>query len=191
MAHHQGMILVALNNLVHGDIMQKRFHAEPLVQATELLLQERIPHGTAAWHPRAEEVLSGSVDRLLSGRVTRTFDTPHLPTPRVQILSNGSYSVMITNSGAGYSMYNGLAVTRWREDTTRDPWGSFIYLRDITNGRVWSSGYQPLGKLPKFYEVAFSEDKAVIKRRDGNIATTHGNNRFTRGQCRDQAYLDH
>ena len=171
MAHHQGMILVALNNLVHGDVMQKRFHAEPLVQATELLLQERIPHGTAAWHPRAEEVLSGSVDRLLSGRVTRTFDTPHLPTPRVQILSNGSYSVMITNSGAGYSMYNRLAVTRWREDTTCDQWGSYIYLRDITNGRVWSGGYQPLSKLPKFYEVAFSEDKAVIKRRDGNIAT--------------------
>src|SRR6185503_19750084 len=88
MAHHQGMIMVALNNLVHADIMQKRFHAEPLVQATELLLQERIPHGTSAWHPRAEEVLSGSVDRLLSGRVTRTFDTPHLSTPRVQILSN-------------------------------------------------------------------------------------------------------
>lgn len=171
MAHHQGMILVALNNLVHADIMQKRFHAEPLVQATELLLQERIPSRTAAWHPRAEEVVSGGVDRLLSGRVTRTFDTPHLPTPRVQILSNGSYSVMITNSGAGYSMYNSLAVTRWSEDATRDPWGSFIYLRDITSGRVWSSGYQPLRKLPKFYEATFSEDKAVIKRRDGNIAT--------------------
>lgn len=151
--------------------MQKRFHAEPLVQATELLLQERIPHGSPAWHPRAEEVLSGSVDRLLSGRITRTFDTPHLPMPRVQILSNGSYSVMITNSGSGYSMYNGLAVTRWSEDTTRDPWGSYIYMRDVTDGRVWSAGYQPLNKLPKFYEVAFSEDKAVIRRRDGSIST--------------------
>lgn len=171
MAHHQGMILVALNNLVHDDIMQGRFHADPLVQATELLLQERIPHGTATWQPRAEEVLSGSVDRQLSGRVTRTFNTPNLPTPRVQILSNGSYSVMITNSGAGYSMFNGLAVTRWREDTTRDPWGTFIYLRDMTKGKVWSSGYQPVCKQPSFYEVAFSEDKTVIKRRDGKIAT--------------------
>jgi cyclic beta-1,2-glucan synthetase len=172
MAHHQGMIMVALNNLIHADIMQKRFHAEPLVQATELLLQERIPYGTAAWHPRAEEVLSGSVERQLSGRITRTFDTPHLPTPRVQILSNGSYSVMVTNSGAGYSMYNGLAVTRWTEDTTRDSSGSFIYFRDIASGKVWSSGYQPLGKAPGFYEVSFSEDKAVIRRRDDRIATT-------------------
>ncbi|MEO8574506.1 MAG: glucoamylase family protein, partial [Pyrinomonadaceae bacterium] len=172
MAHHQGMILVALNNLLHGDIMQKRFHADPLVQATELLLQERIPAGTAAWHPRAEEVLSGSVNRQLSGRVTRTFDTPDLPTPRVQILSNSSYSVMITNSGAGYSMFNRLAVTRWREDTTRDSSGSFIYLRDVASSEVWSGGYQPLCKRSEFYEVAFSEDKAVIRRRDGKIATT-------------------
>jgi cyclic beta-1,2-glucan synthetase len=172
MAHHQGMIMVALNNLVHADIMQKRFHAEPLVQATELLLQERIPYGTAAWHPRAEEVLSGSVSRQLSGRITRTFDTPHLPTPRVQILSNGSYSVMVTNSGAGYSMYNGLAVTRWKEDATRDSSGSFIYFRDVASGELWSSGYQPLGKRPGFYEVSFSEDKAVIRRRDDKIATT-------------------
>ena len=172
MAHHQGMIMVALNNLVHADIMQKRFHAEPLVQATELLLQERIPHGTSAWHPRAEEVLSGSIDRQLSGRITRTFDTPHLPTPRVQILSNGSYSVMVTNSGAGYSMYNGLAVTRWTEDTTRDSSGSFIYFRDVASGKVWSSGFQPLGKPAGFYEVSFSEDKAVIRRRDDKIVTT-------------------
>ncbi|HMJ09619.1 MAG TPA: glucoamylase family protein, partial [Pyrinomonadaceae bacterium] len=172
MAHHQGMIMVALNNLINADVMQKRFHAEPLVQATELLLQERIPYGTAAWHPRAEEVLSGSVERQLSGRITRTFDTPHLPTPRVQILSNGSYSVMVTNSGAGYSMYNGLAVNRWTEDTTCDSSGSFIYFRDLAGSKVWSSGYQALAKPPAFYEVSFSEDKAVIRRRDDKIATT-------------------
>ncbi len=171
MAHHQGMILVALNNVVHGDIMQKRFHAEPLVQATELLLQERIPYGVPATQPRAEEVLSSRIVRQLSGRVTRVFETANLPTPRVQILSNCTYSVMITTSGAGYSMSDGLAVTRWNSDTTRDSWGSFIYLRDTENGKIWSSGHQPLGKVPRFYEVAFSEDKAVIKRTDGNIAT--------------------
>ncbi|HRH47062.1 MAG TPA: glucoamylase family protein, partial [Pyrinomonadaceae bacterium] len=171
MAHHQGMILVALNNLVHSKILQNRFHAEPLVQSTELLLQERIPHNAPTMNPRVEEVVSNPLVRQLSGRVTRTFDTPFLSTPRTQILSNGRYSVMLTNSGAGYSMYKGLAVTRWRSDTTRDCWGSFIYLRDVENGKIWSGGYQPFEKMPQFYEVAFSEDKAVFKRRDGNIAT--------------------
>ncbi len=171
MAHHQGMILVALDNLLHADIMQKRFHAEPLVQATELLLQERIPRGVPASHPRAEEVLSGRVVRSLAGRITRIFDTPHLPTPRTQILSNGAYSVMLTNSGAGYSMCEGLAVTRWREDVTCDDWGNFIYLRDVEHGAVWSSGFQPTGQMPKKYEVAFSEDKVIILRTEIGIAT--------------------
>ena len=171
MAHHQGMILVALDNLIHADIMQKRFHAEPLVQATELLLQERIPRGVPASHPRAEEVLSSRVVRQLSGRITRIFDTPNLPTPRTQILSNGTYSLMMTNSGAGYSMCGGLAVTRWREDVTCDDWGAFIYLRDVSTGAVWSSGFQPTRRVPKNYEAAFSEDKIVITRSEVSIST--------------------
>ncbi|MBK6588575.1 MAG: phosphorylase [Acidobacteria bacterium] len=171
MAHHQGMILVALNNLVHANVIQERFHSEPLVKATELLLQERIPHGAPASHPRAEEVLSGRVVRQLSGRVTRVFNTPNTITPRVQLLSNGIYSVMVTTSGAGYSTHKDIAVTRWREDTTRDLWGSFVYLRNVESGDVWSGGYQPLGRKPEFYEVAFSEDKAVIKRSDGHTDT--------------------
>ncbi len=171
MAHHQGMILLSLDNLLHENIMQKRFHADPLVQATELLLQERIPRGVAATRPRAEEVLSGRIVRSLTGRITRIFDTPFLPTPRTQILSNGSYSVMITTSGGGYSMCDDLAVTRWREDATRDGWGSFCYLRDARSGAVWSTGYQPTANPPKNYEVAFSEDKVVISRNDDEIIT--------------------
>ena len=135
MAHHQGMILVALDNLLNDNIFQRRFHSEPSVQATEMLLQERIPRGVAATRPRAEEVLSGKIVRSLTGRVTRVFDTPFLPTPRTQILSNGKYSIMVTNSGAGYSMCGELAVTRWREDTTRDAWGSFLYIRDTQQRR--------------------------------------------------------
>ena len=78
MAHHQGMSLVALDNLLNRDVMQRRFHAEPLVQATELLLQERVPRGVAAAHPRAEEVLSGRLVRTLTGLVSRSYDTPDL-----------------------------------------------------------------------------------------------------------------
>src|SRR4030095_315110 len=75
MAHHQGMILVALDNLLNDSAMQNRFHSDPTVRATDLLLQERIPRGVQAVHPRAEEVLSGRVVRTLTGLVTRAFDT--------------------------------------------------------------------------------------------------------------------
>jgi cyclic beta-1,2-glucan synthetase len=171
MAHHQGMSLIALDNLLNGNLMEQRFHSDPAVQATELLLQERVPRGITAAHPRAEEVLSGRVVRTLTGLVTRAYDTADLPTPRTQLLSNGTYSVMITTAGGGYSMCGPRAVTRWREDATRDNWGSFIYVRDVRSGAVWSTGHQPVGSKPQSYEVAFSEDKADFWRRDYGIVT--------------------
>jgi cyclic beta-1,2-glucan synthetase len=171
MAHHQGMSLIALDNLLNNEVMQDRFHSEPIVQATELLLQERIPRGVPAAHPRAEEVLTGRVVRTLTGLVTRAYDSADLPTPRTQLLSNGTYSLMITTAGAGYSVCGPLTVTRWREDVTRDNWGNFCYVRDVRSGAVWSAGYQPIGGKPQSYEVAFSEDKADFWRRDAGIVT--------------------
>jgi len=171
MAHHQGMSLIALDNLLNHGVMRNRFHGDPIVRATELLLQERIPRGVQAVHPRAEEVLTGRVVRTLTGLVARAYDSPDLPTPRTQLLSNGNYSVMITTAGGGYSTSGPLAVTRWRADTTRDNWGSFIYVRDVRSGAVWSAGYQPVCSKPHSYEVAFSEDKADFWRRDGGIVT--------------------
>src|SRR6266496_840966 len=171
MAHHQGMSLIALDNLLNHRVMQNRFHSDPAIQATELLLQERIPRGVPAAHPRAEEVLTGRVVRTLTGLVTRAYDTADLPTPRTQLLSNGNYSLMITNAGAGYSMCGPLAVTRWREDGTRDNWGSFCYIRDVRSGAVWSAGHQPIGSKAQSYEVAFSEDKADFWRRDAGLVT--------------------
>ena len=171
MAHHQGMSLVALDNLLNQGAMQNRFHSDASVRATELLLHERIPRAVQAVHPRAEEVLTGRVVRTLTGLVTRAYDTPDLPTPRTQLLSNGTYSVMITSAGGGYSMSGPIAVSRWRADTTRDNWGSFVYVRDVRSGAVWSVGYQPTCAKPNTYEVAFSEDKADFWRRDGGILT--------------------
>src|SRR5260370_1119068 len=118
---------------------------------------------------------SAKVVRPLTGVVSRTYDTADLPTPRTQLLSNGTYSVMITTAGAGYSMCGPLAVNRWREDSTRDDWGSFVYIRDVRSGAVWSAGHQPVGAKPQRYEVAFSEDKAdFCRRRSGPVTPPEG-----------------
>ncbi|HEX9421310.1 MAG TPA: glucoamylase family protein, partial [Methylomirabilota bacterium] len=115
MAHHQGMSLVALDNVLHGGIMRARFHAEPLVQATDLLLQERTPRGVAVARPPAEDVMAIGDAREFVPPVVRRFTTPHGALPRTHILSNGRYAVMITAAGGGYSRWGGIAVTRWRE----------------------------------------------------------------------------
>lgn len=171
MAHHQGMILIALDNLLNANVMQQRFHSEPLVQATELLLQERIPRGVTLARPRAEEVRPDGTHRMMNAPDPRKYDSADLPTPRTQLLSNGAYSVVVTTAGSGYSSCEGIAVSRWREDVTRDNWGSFCYVRDIRSSSVWSVGYLPIPGKPQSYEVSLSEEKAEFRRSDAGIVT--------------------
>jgi cyclic beta-1,2-glucan synthetase len=171
MAHHQGMSLVALANVLHDSVMRERFHTDPRVQATELLLQERTPRDVLVARPRAEEVRAVANVRDIVPPILRRFTSAHDPTPAVHLLSNGRYVVMITAAGSGYSHWRNLAVTRWREDRTRDAWGTYVFLRDAHNGQVWSAAYQPSGVEPDSYEAAFAEDHIEIRRRDGAIAT--------------------
>ena len=171
MAHHQGMTLVALVNVLRDGVMQERFHAEPIIQATELLLQERAPRDVAVARPRADEVEAPAHQREFVAPSFRQFASPHEPRPRTHLLSNGRYAVMLTTAGSGYSRCGPLAITRWREDATRDCWGTFIFLRDVQSGAVWSAGAQPTGVEATSYRVTFFEDRAELQRRDGTITT--------------------
>ena len=172
MAHHQGMSIAAIANALCGGEMHRRFHAEPMIEATELLLQERMPHDVVLTEPMiATAPSTASIDDPLL-RTQRVFESPHAAAPRTHLLSNGGYAVMITAAGSGYSRWRGLSVNRWREDVTCDPWGSYIFVRDRQSGKMWSAGYQPSGVEPDSYHVDFSEGRAGFTRRDGEITTT-------------------
>ena len=99
------------------------------------------------------------------------FTTADTRQPEVALLSNGTYGVMVTAAGAGYSTWRDLDVTRWRADGTRDCWGQFCYVRDRTAGTVWSAGYQPLCRTADEYEAVFHPCHADFRRRDGDIET--------------------
>jgi len=169
LAHHQGMTLVAIANVLLGDVMVDRFHADPRIQATELLLQERIPREAPVIEPRPAEETRAEPPAF--ARAPRRLRSPHTPYPRAQILSNGSYVAIVTNGGGGTSFCRGRAVTRWREDRTRDPGSQFVYLRDVHTGAVWSAAYQPTAKEPDSYLVEFLAEKATFERLDHDIAT--------------------
>ena len=170
MAHHQGMSLVAIANVVHDGAMRHRFHRAPLIQSADLLLQERIPSGAdSSVIPLLEAV--SDVKEAVQPPVRRV-PSPLSSVPTAHLLSNGRYAVMITAAGSGYSAWRNLAVTRWREDVTRDAWGSYMYLRDVGSGQLWSAGYQPTTLAPDHYEVVFAEDRARIIRTDGSITST-------------------
>ena len=165
MAHHQGMTLLALAYLILDRPMQQRFEADPALQAVMLLLQERIPRATALFTHAAQISAARSVTVAAEVPI-RVFDTPLTPLPEVSLLSNGRYRVMISNAGGGYSRWQDLAVTRWREDATRDPWGSFCYVRDLASGVFWSTAHRPTLKRADAYEAIFSEGRVEFRRSD-------------------------
>ena len=169
MAHHQGMSLVALTNALLDYPMVRRLHADPRIQATALLLQERIPRHAAITPPRpAEET---RVAAPASTVAVRRFRSPHTRYPHAQFLSNGTYTAVVTNAGGGASFCRGLAVTRYREDATRDVGSQFLYLRDVRNGSVWSAAYHPVAREPEDYRVTFQAERAIFRRRDEDIRT--------------------
>jgi cyclic beta-1,2-glucan synthetase len=172
MAHHQGMTIVAIADALLDGAMRARFHAEPMVQATELLLQEGTPRDVAVVRLWEADAKSEAMVLQTGAQGGRRLSTAHTASVATHLLSNGRYAVMLTAAGSGYSRWRGLAVTRWREDATCDDWGSYFFLRDVRSGDVWSAGYQPVGVEPDAYDVAFNEDRAEVTRHDGTLATT-------------------
>ncbi len=171
MAHHQGMTIVSIANAVAGGRMRERFHREPMIRASELLLQERMPRDIAAAHPRAEEVKASAHETKGEMSTVRSLTAPVAGAPVTHLLSNGRYALMLTAAGSGYSRWRDMAVTRWQEDATRDDQGSFIALKDVRSGDVWSSGAWPFGGQADAQEVVFGEDHAEFIRRDGSLTT--------------------
>ena len=169
LAHHEGMTLVALANALLGDSMVERFHAEPRVQATELLLQERVPRRAPTIEPRPlDETRAAAPQPAVP---VRRYRTPHTVFPHAQFLSNGTYVTVVTNAGGGASFWRGLAVTRSRDDSRRDPGSQFIYLRDVRSGAAWSATYYPTDQEPDDYVVTFLAERAIFRRRDDEVST--------------------
>jgi cyclic beta-1,2-glucan synthetase len=184
MAHHQGMSVIALANALFETDMPSRFSANPGMHASELLLHERHPLDAIVARPPATELEASVHVRESAPPAMRRYLTLGDGPPATQLLSNGRYAVMLTAAGSGYSLWNGLAVTRWREDATRDTYGSYIFVRDAQGHRAWSATHQPMGELPsapngtlggtpeRAFEVNFTEDRARFFRRDGDLAST-------------------
>ena len=168
MSHHQGMIFLSLGYLLNDQPMQRRFEEEPQFQATLLLLQERIPKASSFY---AHTTDIAEFSSPVSGTQIRIINTPNTPIPEVQLLSNGRYHVMISNSGGGYSRWKDIAITRWREDGTCDNWGIFCYIKDLNTNEYWSNTHQPTLKKAKSYETAFSQGRVDFHVVNNNIET--------------------
>lgn len=171
MAHHQGMIMLSLNNYVHRNILQDRFYANAYVKAARLLLQEKVPMHVVLTKEKKEKILPYKGPLFTETHVYRRYTKINQTHPKTHVLSNGYYSVMTTDKGTGYSRTKDYAVNRWREDAVIDPYGSFFYLKNLSTDASWSSSYAPYNVEPIGYEVVFTGDKTTYKRVDDKIET--------------------
>jgi cyclic beta-1,2-glucan synthetase len=169
MSHHQGMSLLALNNLLHRGVMQRRFHTDHRIKAIESLLFERVPNT-----PLPKEDIRAGLTPLAS---VTTEDPPerawkeNTAVPRVHLYGNGRYSLMVSNSGGSYSRWNLFDLSRWRSDPTRDNWGSFIYIRDVRWKMLWAAAWQPVGGNLGSSSVQFLADHTEFHRRVLDVET--------------------
>lgn len=168
MVHHQGMSFLSLAYLLLDKPMQKRFESELRFNATLLLLQERIPRTTVFYAHTSDIIETGMTAADVQ---IRSIGSPNTKLPEIQLLSNGPYQVMISNSGGGYSRWKNMAVTRWREDGTKDDLGIFCYIKDVNSGKFWSNTHQPTLQSAENYEAIFSQGHVEFRRRDFGIHT--------------------
>ena len=177
MAHHQGMILMAMSNFFHDNIMVQRMHGDLRIQSVELLLQEQVPHHVPLQDPFAEDVKG--VQRLTAAPVEIIPWRVPVQTsiPQVHLLSNGSFNVLISNMGGGYSSWRDIDLTRWQSDGVLDPWGTWIYIQELdldpqAQTRLWSAGHQPVPGDATEMQVTYFAHMAVFHRTENEIIST-------------------
>lgn len=175
MAHHQGMSFLTLANVLHAHNMTERFHRDKRVQAVELLLQERIPaHPKIIRHPAMVRLLphtDHSQQMNVPLREYHLADGP-APSPEISILSNGDLTTMVTDSGGGFIRMGETAVTQWKEDSVRDDWGNFFYIRDVERDFLWSPAFQPCRVPSAWQRVQFGLDRVTFLRKDADVNTS-------------------
>lgn len=171
MAHHLGMSITAMSNFFHKNIMQARFHANPMVKCGEILLEERIPLKAIITKEQQEHIVPLSENEKEIIDPVRHFEFEEQYLPHCNILSNGRYFLLITDRGGGYSKKESIQITRWRSDLIEGNYGLQLWIKSLETNKVWSPTFEPLREESDHYRVSFSLEKAVFSRTDDLITT--------------------
>lgn len=170
MVHHLGMSFLALDNVLNNNKIQEIFHSIPEVKATEIILKEKIPSNVTFEHDleQIEERKEFHVKEL----VPRIYKNIFMDNEQVLMLSNGTFSTMVTLTGSGYSKRGDEFLYRWKGENTIDNTGLFIYIKDLESQKYWSTTYEPCRKNKESYNTVFSLDKGIFNSKYNDIETS-------------------
>ena len=169
MAHHQGLILLSINNLMNNNIVQKRFVQNPEIEAVDILLQERMPENiiiTKEEKEKVEKIKYIDYENSTQREITKI----NTKLNNVNVIGNDKYTIIMDQKGNGYSKYNNILINRYKY-TDDEEQGIFFFFKNIKTKRIWTSNYMNyLSKADK-YVMCFTPDMNKITRQDGNIET--------------------
>ncbi|AEF16491.1 glycosyltransferase 36 [Thermoanaerobacterium xylanolyticum LX-11] len=170
MSHHLGMSMLALNNFINKNVMQERFHSDPYIKSVEILLQEKVPNGPMILREEVEAQKEFEEQKKEEVKAVRVVEEIDDILPQVHILSNGDYSVVLTDRGTGYSKKEGINITRWK-NSLDEIHGTFIFVQNVNSNTTWSTTYAPFFAKDEKYKVVFKQDMAKFIKKVGNIDT--------------------
>jgi cyclic beta-1,2-glucan synthetase len=170
-AHHHGMSIAAVANVAFNGHLRELFHSDPVIEAAELLLQEKAPRDIPVMSGKHESDTPASIQDDLLRPELRKINDPASRDRELVFLSNGHYSMMLTATGAGYARWNGLSVSRWKADPTEDRWGTFIFLRDTATNEWWSATAEPKSVEGEKVKVLFADEKAEFTKTVGDLTS--------------------
>ncbi|NLB81501.1 MAG: hypothetical protein GX800_07825, partial [Clostridiaceae bacterium] len=172
MIHHLGMSLLSINNALNSNILQKRFHSNIQVKATEELLGERVPVNIIISKETKERITPLKPIISSYAPCIREVEYIDINMPNLHILSNGKFSVLLSDSGCGYSFMGSTALTRFRANLQHGIYGHFVYIKNIHSGEWWTTSIAPHYCDHEKYRTIFSPYKAEFFRTTGGIDTT-------------------
>ena len=169
MAHHQGLILLSLNNLFCDNILQKRFMKNPEMEAVSILLQETMPEKAIITKEKKEKVEKLKY-KDYENYIQTTYKKIDERFVTGNFISNENYVVAMNQKGQGVSKYKDIYINRFK--TTDDyPQGIFFTVKNIQTKKIWSSNYAFNENKENQYQVSFMPDKTEQEIMSGNIKT--------------------
>ena len=169
MAHHQGLILLSINNLINNNIIQKRFMENPEIKAVKILLEEKMPENVIITKTEKEKVDKIKNIDYETYKI-REFHKPYEKINNTNVLSNEKYTIVMDQKGGGYSKYKDISINRFKiTDETEQ--GIFFFIKNIKTKRIWTTGQVNYLAIADKYNVQFAPDINKFTRYDGAIET--------------------
>lgn len=159
MAHHQGLILNSINNIINKNILKRRFMNNPEIKAVEILLNERMPETVVLSKEKG--------NKLTKGKYINKYDDKEIiykneNKKRLNAISSDNYTSVIDTNGRGYSKYNNIQINRNR-NRLDDKEGIGFFIKNIRNKKTWSTFESD--------EVKFTQYKEEFIKKAENIET--------------------